>query len=524
MTRLPIPGGLFCDALPDGTYVCVLADATHVQTHQGDISTIANITPGYVRVADKGVFVFAGQASDASRGALVTWSTLDGWHFNARVPYGANPVIYDHDGLLHVATQDLHIGSLGYRYVDVVTGVLVTGDSTKSHPSGLVADWTDIGDGLIVGACNVVPGVVVLETATLTLRMIEPGDFVRMTVNRVGNQVAISIIKPGGAPALILQTSMTELITLPVIQPAPPSVSLPTISKFLHPVLVAPFKDPTHASGQPVSMEELGVLLTPRDPVPSPLPKGQRLTYYWDQPTRPVVPPWLRPWDLFGFEFYREVYETLQETVDRWRVNLLNVLSDWTGSLFVIPQFYCQGAPPPNELWTVQQVVDALIYLTPLVNLSPRIQVVAPFCWDRLNGMTAHPELREMLKRVVAASPGLPTLPEIPLPPPPPPTPVPQEPSMPQLTFSLVPLKTFNETPVFDQIVEVEPHPDGHGLSALKFPDGFASWSGAGGWDSHKPTAGAWERFLLNGPTMTAYRGGASTPIAVFACQDIVVL
>ncbi len=82
----------------------------------------------------------------------------------------------------------------------------------------------------------------------------------------------------------------------------------------------------------------------------------------------------------------------------------------------------------------------------------------------------------------------------------------------------------FNQVPQFNQVVKVVPHPDGHGLSALQYPDGgYASYGS--NWDVHKPSAGAWERFVVPASgqgAITAYRDGGVT--SAFPCVPVVVL
>lgn len=57
----------------------------------------------------------------------------------------------------------------------------------------------------------------------------------------------------------------------------------------------------------------------------------------------------------------------------------------------------------------MQEVLDGLAYLSPLVNLSPRLKIVAPFAYQRANGITAHPELREAFEQLKQATPSRPS-------------------------------------------------------------------------------------------------------------------
>ncbi len=75
---------------------------------------------------------------------------------------------------------------------------------------------------------------------------------------------------------------------------------------------------------------------------------------------------------------------------------------------------YGQGGAPPDELWSEQEVLDSLAVLSPYVNMSSRIQVVAPFAYQRANGIVAHKVFQEALDAIVKASPGTPIFTPVP--------------------------------------------------------------------------------------------------------------
>lgn len=230
-----------------------------------------------------------------------------------------------------------------------------------------------------------------------------------------------------------------------------PSVVHP-MDAFNHPVTVAVFKDPEGASDAPVEIivnqtgqstrrpcfaaedsvmyqgELLGIYTEDKNPIAA-LDKAKhlntRLLWGWDAPTRPIMPSILRPWDIVAIELYLQQGETLSQSVTRWTQNLLYVYDVWHGDIAVIPQFYCAGGAPPDELWTVQEVLDGLAYLASLVNLVPRVKIVAAFEWLRANGITAHEELREAFNLLLKATAGVATLTPVGTAPHPQPTPVP---------------------------------------------------------------------------------------------------
>ena len=186
------------------------------------------------------------------------------------------------------------------------------------------------------------------------------------------------------------------------------------IAPFNHPVLILPFKDPIGASGvKGIEAEEIGIYSETVDPttiIAAAALLKTRVLLGHDSPAPWIIPSRLRPWDIPLVELYRVKTGTLGESVSRWRQLVQSMLAQWPGDCGVIPQFYCQGGAPPDELWTVNEVLNGLTYLSALVNLSPRIKVVAPFAWDRANGITAHPELRKAFESLLRATPGRPTL------------------------------------------------------------------------------------------------------------------
>jgi hypothetical protein len=188
---------------------------------------------------------------------------------------------------------------------------------------------------------------------------------------------------------------------LPIEEINPAPLPRPTFA-FTHPISVYPFK--AAGSGRP-DVFTLGTYAEGRPPAP--LPKG-RLLLAHDSPADWTIPAGeLRSYDLVLWELYRVKGETLAASAARWDRQARSYLQKWPRDCGVIPMFYCQGGVPggnPPELWTVAEVLEGLEYLDAIANLSPRIKVVAPFAYDRANGIVAHPELRQAFDDLVAAA------------------------------------------------------------------------------------------------------------------------
>jgi hypothetical protein len=255
----------------------------------------------------------------------------------------------------------------------------------------------------------------------------------------------------GVAGALVVAWSTTQgegpndLVTVTVDrtkprQPLRSPLQQPTF-QFSHPVLVRPFK--AEGSGQP-DLFTLGSYWESPD-LPEPLPEG-RLLLGHDSMADWSIPAGLRPFDLLLIECYRTPQETLEQSVARWNHQLTVLLTEWSGDCGLISQWYGQGGAPPNELWTVQEILDGLESLDILVNRSPRIKVIAPFAWDRANGIVAHPELQTAFGNLCAAAAlaGEATLipvpgPTPPDPPDPPIPPTPGFPNIPPIEVTMIP-------------------------------------------------------------------------------------
>lgn len=180
---------------------------------------------------------------------------------------------------------------------------------------------------------------------------------------------------------------------------APPLV-FPTF-RFSHPVSVYPFK--AEGSGRP-DLFTLGTYTEKPDP-PSPMPKG-RLLLAHDSPADWTIPAGaLRSYDLVLWELYRVPGETLAASAARWERQARANLAHWPQDCGVIPMFYQQFNPATGGwLWTDAEVLEGLEYLDAIVNLDRRLKVIAPFSYDRANGIKPNPNLSRAFGDLVAAA------------------------------------------------------------------------------------------------------------------------
>jgi hypothetical protein len=265
-------------------------------------------------------------------------------------------------------------------------------------------------------------------------------------------------VTTGVAVPLPFGTQSQEVVTLPFmlmseINPAPP-VTLPLFA-FAHPVLVVPYKDPAGTSGAPAEIlvnqndqrvvrplfvaedtlastwlgSLLGIYTEGANPAAAIAAATQRSTrVLWCQDNADLfsVPTGLRPYDIVLMQTYRykEHGETLQQALARWRRDVTIMLQTWAGDCGIVPQFYCMGYP--TEVLTVGEVLETQDYLSELVNTSARIKVIAPFAYQRANGITGHAELEQSYVNLLRAAP--PGVVLLPVPPPVPPNPQPTTP------------------------------------------------------------------------------------------------
>lgn len=556
--------GYWTDAFPMGDsigWVRVVGPNVILAVDTVDTMTLTPPSvPRYIKGASdgRGGMCLAGQAQE---GGLVYYQDAK-WHWGG-IECGTAPgVWWSGSEFVIYAPKDN-----GVEYVKVIGGVASAAilnevGLTSEGINQIATDGTPIwamtthvrtirgttmtvtceANGVVVGQLGGIVGGIGVET----------GDpFMALNAGGMSPRVAFAGGKWACASWTSSNLSCYNVFPPEEALPVAPPTEIPTFA-FTHPATVAIFKDPNgdtpaplevvvNSTGQrahrdyfaagdslPGTAGLVGIYSQAAD-IPSDLAlataHATRLAVCYDGPGSFVIPSNLRAYDQLWLELYPVVGEPIDASRARWHTNLIDLLARWPGDIGVVPAFYCQGGAPSDETWPVEYILDCLASLSGLVNISPRVKTIAPFAYERANGITAHKELQETLLNLLdaATQAGLASFLPVshPNPDPQPPNPTPEDPTpMPnQLAFALTPLHTFSEPLTFDQVVDVETHSDGDGLSALKYPDGYASWSGSG-WDPHKASAGAWERFKVGSGTMTAYRDGVVT---VFACVPVVV-
>lgn len=209
----------------------------------------------------------------------------------------------------------------------------------------------------------------------------------------------VALVTGGPAGVRLVIRTRDEIRQLPL---GSSFANIPAFT-FTHPVSVYPFK--ADGSGAP-DLFSLGPYTEAPVMVVNP-PADQRLVIAHDGLSDWALPAGLRLWDLPLLELYRTPAETLLQSAARWVRQVQALLHMWNGDVGVIPMFYCQGGVAggtPPEFWAVADVLEGLTWLSQVVNLSPRIKVIAPFAYNRANGITAHPELRQAFAALLAAA------------------------------------------------------------------------------------------------------------------------
>jgi hypothetical protein len=148
---------------------------------------------------------------------------------------GVSPVIWVGETL--VSNVDCQHGTQGYRYVRP-DGTIATGDETYKHPTLPLWEYTDLGDGLLIGQGE--DGAVVWDGTMM--RLLEPGHCTFIRANREGDRVGIAIAKQQDGPSCVtFVCDMAELRALPpVTAPTPPPQldpepePMPTIPNHFH--------------------------------------------------------------------------------------------------------------------------------------------------------------------------------------------------------------------------------------------------------------------------------------------------
>jgi len=122
---------------------------------------------------------------------------------------------------------------------------------------------------------------------------------------------------------------------------------------------------------------------------------------WWKDGPDPLAPPSdLHDWDELWAEWYvfKEHGETLAIALDRWKRELDLALASKCQNLAGIPQYFTRGIFSDQE--TVDIIGAALDFFR---NATPRLVILAPFEYDRANGITGNVACAEMYRRTLAA-------------------------------------------------------------------------------------------------------------------------
>lgn len=215
ITRLEVAAGWYGEALPSGEYAVAVPSQKKLVSHVGDIP-FGPESPLFVRVTNAGGFKLAGQGQDTGR--TVEWG---GGFWNTKpVACGVSPVIYDSFGVLHIS--DCSIGSQGWRYV-ADDGTLVTGDQSFSSPIFHLYEFTTHGD-ITIGQGGDGGAIAVTPQGRFVL---EPGYTVFIRYNRVGDRLAVTIVKLLEGKTVLLWLDAGDVATFPREAPAPVPVPKP---------------------------------------------------------------------------------------------------------------------------------------------------------------------------------------------------------------------------------------------------------------------------------------------------------
>jgi hypothetical protein len=418
MRRIEIPGGLEAEALPSGAYACRLTRGV-IETHLGHLDQSAG-TARWLRITEVGGFQIAAQCEE--RPVTLHWRGT--WEVLPTTPVGVSPVLFDDDGALHIS--DGSIGSQGWRYVDPLTGRLVTGDETYRHPRApALYEYTDIGDGLYVGqhGDDTRPGCVLWDGARL--RMVEAGRVRFIRANRNGETVALAMMREDGLPAVVLWTTVEELLALPPLDAATPDevarIGRPLWMGFIEFGVPAPAvpangrfdiwanrQQPnvvktldgrdicSYAAAEHDSdVDELDQVIAARKREYPGLP----CLAYWTLQAQGVRAP--RGGDLIGVECYRKTVESETGFEHRVRAAARRAEAVW-----LIAQCYTSNRTNTDDLPSIARACARV------ARDEPRVRGLLIFSAgpERPTGWEDHPEAHDVWRRVFAGIAGAPPL------------------------------------------------------------------------------------------------------------------
>lgn len=227
MTRFPIFGGIYPDALPDGRYVCLQPEWRRVLTNAEPLPLppVANVAGDLanpqIMFSRLNPTVPGLEFAAKAHNAFLTWHYTDGTWLKKADSNGSEGFIFDAAGQLQIITPGPGQPSSGYRYVADDGTLVLTRDAFDSA-TGLAPAlgvtrmfrWTHH-RGFTIGQGDA--GGCVAQTPDGIVRLLEEGscEFVQFHVD--GDAFSVAITKPGAA--VLYFGALSELLTLPVYQP-----------------------------------------------------------------------------------------------------------------------------------------------------------------------------------------------------------------------------------------------------------------------------------------------------------------
>lgn len=220
MRKIEIPNGYYCDARPDGQYVCLMKDFLSVLVNGKTIQCTSG-TPLYIRVNQTDDLKFAGQNKDNDQ--ALEWD-VDFWRPYAQIAYGVSPCIYDNDNVLHIATPN--DGSQGFRFVDL-SNKIWTGDETYYSPILQLSEWSYLGSGYYVGQDPQNDNCLFYDDNKKLHHIIVEDSCRFIRGAREGNDISLAMIVTGNEPSLIIWATISELLQFPTKeQPIVPATDI----------------------------------------------------------------------------------------------------------------------------------------------------------------------------------------------------------------------------------------------------------------------------------------------------------
>lgn len=458
MTREFYSGGWYGHAWPTGER-SILIPMRGVYTHHLGVVPLPEgevIGPLYTRCTPVPVFQMAGQAH-ADQFHNGTWWWQDSTRrWELREPsHGTSGFIFDLLGQLITIPPMANQTSGGFRYVEAdgsPTGHLVLGDDTHGSRIGL-ADWSPLGDGWTVGqaqadaahdaACVVGPDGV--------LRRLEVGPCTFIRRERVGQELAITYVVPGGT--VVLTGTMDMLAATPpfVVDYLPGPIGRPLwVGSFVFGMAHGPFGNCDLVVSDPMIVRALGgtpiavYVAAEEDGTPAGLQAAVRVAQA-KYPTLPTLPYWTSggqrsgpPPDSYyvGVEAYRHVGETVEAFTQRIRYSVRACARPW-----LIAQMYTSNTDNDADLRPIPYVCAML------AREEKNIRGILAFAsGTRPTGWEDHPEVHEGWDLLAAGVAGVPPIEIIVAPRPPDPPKPPTPPTPPVLTDPFVSAIPFEVT------------------------------------------------------------------------------